>query len=140
VWCDVGPETQGGLFALHRHHQASCHLCILGMVAWLSDSQCQQKVKQHPKTCLFRDNMVYAHCPECYGSTHLPSPTSWWLKARQGGLWGCSPYLNSNQEHTVVWLQLQRVDPTSSVQDHTTVLLKVTMLYFINNFYLRYRN
>jgi len=53
---------------------------------------------------------------------------------------GCSPYLNSNQEHTVVWLQLKRVDPTSSVQDHTTVLQKVTMLYFINNFYLCYRN
>jgi len=50
-------------------------------------------------------------------------------KARWAG--ACTSYLNSN----VVWKQLQRVDPTSSVQDHTTLLQKVPMFYFANNFY-----
>jgi hypothetical protein len=53
---------------------------------------------------------------------------------------GCSSYLNANQEHTVLWMQLQRVDPISSVEFHTTVLQKVSMLYFVNNFYISYRN
>jgi len=61
--------------------------------------------------------------------------------SRQGkvGCRGCLSYLNSNQEHTVVQMHLQRVDPISSVQDHTMVLQKGSMLYFVNNFYLCYR-
>jgi hypothetical protein len=59
-------------------------------------------------------------------------------KARLASHWlfslGCWSNLNPNQEHTVVWMHLQRVDPISSVEVHTTVLQKVSMLYFVNNF------
>lgn len=49
-------------------------------------------------------------------------------------------YLNPYKEHSVVWMQIQTVDPISSVEDHTTVLQKVTTLQFDNKFYLHYRN
>jgi len=52
----MGPETQGGLLDLRLYHQAIHHFCILGMVAWLSDGQCQKKTKQSPKTSMLRYN------------------------------------------------------------------------------------
>ena len=76
LWCDVGPETQGGSLALHRYHQSIHHLCILGMVAWLSDSQYQEETKQGPNISLLRDNRSYAHYShQCCGSTYLLPPT-----------------------------------------------------------------
>ena len=55
---------------LYVYHQAICHLCILGMVAWLSDSQCQEETKQNPKISTHRDNRNNAHhSHQCCGST-----------------------------------------------------------------------
>jgi len=57
------------------YHQAVRHFCILGMVAWLSDGQCQDETKQGPKISLLRDNGSYAHYShQCCGGTHLPPP------------------------------------------------------------------
>ena len=75
LWCDVGPETQGGSLALRLYHQAIHHLCILGMVAWLSDGQCQEETKQNPKISMLRDNRSNTHhTHQCCGSTYLPPP------------------------------------------------------------------
>jgi hypothetical protein len=69
----VGPGTQRGSLALCLCHQAVRHLCILSMVAWLSDTQCQGKTKQNPKIGLLRDNRGSAHHSNlCHGGTHLP--------------------------------------------------------------------
>jgi hypothetical protein len=58
------------------YHQAMCHLCIFGMVAWLSYGQCQEENKQNPKISMLRDNRSNAHCShQCCGSTYLPPPT-----------------------------------------------------------------
>jgi hypothetical protein len=54
VWCNVGPETQGGSLALRCYHQADRYLSILGMVAWLSDDQRQEETKQGSKISLLR--------------------------------------------------------------------------------------
>ena len=76
LWCDVGPETQGGSLALCCNHQAVHHFCTLGMVTWLSDGQCQEETKQGSKISLVRDYRRYAHhSHQCCGSTHLPPPT-----------------------------------------------------------------
>jgi len=76
MWCGVGPETQGSLLALRRHHQANRHLCILGMVAWLSDGQCQDETEQGSEICLLRDNRSHAHYShQHYGGTYLPPST-----------------------------------------------------------------
>ena len=73
---NVGPETQGSSLALPYYHQAVRYLCILGMVAWLSDGQRQGKIKQGSKISLLRDNRSYAHYShQCCGSTHLPTTT-----------------------------------------------------------------
>jgi len=70
------PQTQGGSLALHHYHQAMCHLCIVGMVAWLSDSQCQEETKQDPKISMLMDNRSYVHHSHQYdGSTYLYPPT-----------------------------------------------------------------
>ena len=76
LWYDVGPETQGGSLALCHYHQAIHHLCILDMVAWLSDGQCQEETKQDPNISVLRDNRSYAHhSHQCCGSTYLSPPT-----------------------------------------------------------------
>jgi hypothetical protein len=75
LWCGVGPGTQSGALALRLHHQASHHLRILGMVAWLSNGQHQEKIKQDPKIGMLRDNRSDAHYSHQYcGSTYLPPP------------------------------------------------------------------
>jgi hypothetical protein len=45
LWCDVGPEAKDSSLAVRHYHQDIRHLCILGMVVWLSDSQCQEETK-----------------------------------------------------------------------------------------------
>ena len=70
---NVGPETQGSSLALPYYHRAVRYLCILGMVAWLSDDQRQEETKQGSKISLLRDNRSYAHYShQCCGSTYLP--------------------------------------------------------------------
>jgi len=75
--CGVtGPETHCSLLALRHYHQTIRYLCILGMVAWLPDGQCQEETRQGPKISLLRDNRSYAHYShQCGGSTHLPPST-----------------------------------------------------------------
>jgi hypothetical protein len=57
----MGPGTQGVSLPLRLCRQAIRHLCILSMVTWLSDSQCQGETKQNPKIGLFRDNRGSSH-------------------------------------------------------------------------------
>jgi hypothetical protein len=67
------PETQGGSLALRLRYKAVLYLCLLGMVAWLSDSQSQGETKQNPENGLLRDNRGSAHHPHlCHRGTHLP--------------------------------------------------------------------
>jgi hypothetical protein len=50
---------------------------ILGMVAWLSDSQCYEETKQNPKVSMLRDNRSNAHYShQCCGGAYLPPPTA----------------------------------------------------------------
>jgi len=73
LWCDVGPETQGGSLALRCYHQAVRHFRILVMVAWLSNGQ--RETKQGPKVGLLRGNGSHAHYShQCCESTYLPPP------------------------------------------------------------------
>jgi hypothetical protein len=73
LWQGVGHGAQGGALALHLCHQAIRHLCLLSMVAWLSDSQCQGETKQNPKIGLLRDNRGGEHHSHpCRGGAHLP--------------------------------------------------------------------
>jgi hypothetical protein len=44
---------------IRLYHQATRHFFILGMVAWLSDGQCQEKTKQSPKTSMLRYNKIH---------------------------------------------------------------------------------
>jgi hypothetical protein len=75
LWRGVGPGTQGGSSTLRLCHQAARHLCILGRVAWLSDSQCQEETKQNPKIGLLIGNRDIAHYSHpCHGGAHLPPP------------------------------------------------------------------
>jgi hypothetical protein len=53
----------------------------------------------------------------------------WWFKVRQGGLWGCLSSLNSNQEHTAVWMQLQTVDPLSIFRKFPCFTLSAILIY-----------
>ena len=72
----MGPGTQGGSLAPRLHHWAVRHLCILGIVARLSDSQCQEENKQDPKIGMLRNNRGNGHYSyQCGGSTYLPPPT-----------------------------------------------------------------
>jgi hypothetical protein len=41
-------------------------------------------------------------------------------------------------QSSTYWMQLQRVDAIPSVEVHITVLQKVSMLYFVNNFSICY--
>ena len=76
LWCDVEPVTQSGSLDLRCYHQAVRHFCILGMVAWLSDGQCQEETKQESNISLLGDKRSYAHYShECCGTTYLPLPT-----------------------------------------------------------------
>jgi hypothetical protein len=79
-----GPETKDDSLALRHYHQALRHLCILGMVALLSDGLCQEETKQNPMISLLRDNMSNAHYSSygC-GSTYLPPPTG--FSGTEGG-------------------------------------------------------
>jgi hypothetical protein len=76
IKCDLGPETQGGSLALCLYHWAIHYFCILGMVAWLSDGQCQEKTNQSSKTSMLRVNRSSVHhSHQCCGSTYLAPPT-----------------------------------------------------------------
>jgi len=78
-----------------------------GVVAWLSDDQCQEETKQNPKISMLRNNRSNAHYShQCCGSTYLPPPT-----AAGGTEWGkvsCASSLESSptyiaKEDTVVF-------------------------------------
>ena len=51
-------------------------LCILSMVAWLSDGWCQESSKQNTKTCVLGDNRKDMHYSYwCFGGTYWPAST-----------------------------------------------------------------
>ena len=70
---EVGSETQGGPLALRHHRSADHLLCIIRMVAWLSNNQCQEEAKQSTKTGMLGDNgsASYDTC-WCCGYTRWP--------------------------------------------------------------------
>jgi len=125
----VGPETQGGSFALRCYHQAVHHFFILGMVAWLSDGLCQEETKQGPKTSLCRDNRAMYTTPTNITGAMCTTPTNAvealiclppldfvvQSEARSAvqQLWslGCWSYLHPNRGHSSILVRLQQSDP-----------------------------
>ena len=117
MWRDEGPKTQGGSLALRHYHQAICHLCILGMVAWLSDGQCQEKTKQDPKISMLRDNRSYVHHPTnavealiCLTPLGLVIQNE--PRSAAHRLWslGCWSYLHPKRGHSSILMWLQQSD------------------------------
>ena len=118
MWGCVGPEIQGGLLALRCYHQADHYLCILGMVAWLSDGQCQEETTQGSEISLLRDNRSHAHYSHLRcGGTYLPPPLELVVQseARTAAhrLWslGSWCYLHPNRGHSSILMRLQQSDP-----------------------------
>ena len=118
----MGPETQSGLLALRCYRQANRHLCILGLVAWLSVGQCQEETRQDSKTSLLRNNRSYAYYShQRCGSTCLPPPLDLVVQseARSAAhrLWslGSWSYLHPNRGHCRILLRLQQSDPSFSM-------------------------
>ena len=69
LWCGVGPGTQRDTLAVRLHHQANHHLCILCMMARLSEGQRQEETKQNQKIGVLRDNRSDAHYShQCCGA------------------------------------------------------------------------
>jgi hypothetical protein len=70
---EVRLETQGDPLAL-RHHCSTDHLlCIPSMVAWLSNSKCQEEARQSTKIGILRDNGSDSYDSYwCYGGTRWP--------------------------------------------------------------------
>jgi hypothetical protein len=69
----LGLTPKASPLALCLHHSAVHHFCIVSLVAWLSDGQCQENTKQITKTCMLSDNGRNAHCCYwCNGGTHWP--------------------------------------------------------------------
>jgi len=116
--CGVGPGTQGGSLALRFYHQTIRQLCILGMVAWLSDGRCQEETKQNPKISMLRNNRSNAHeSHHGCGSTHLLPPLELVVQSEARSatrhLWslGCWSYLHLNRGHSSILMRLQQSDP-----------------------------
>jgi len=118
LWRGVGPGTQGGSLTLCLCHQAVRHLCILSMVAWLSDSQCQEKTKQNPKIGLLRDKRGSAHPPThpmealiCLPPLELVVQSEARMAAHHLWSLGRWSYLHHNRGHSSILKRLQQSDP-----------------------------
>jgi len=71
----VGTGAQGGPLALRSHCSADGHLCILGMVACLSNGYCQEEVKQSTEIGLLRYNRSDSYDSHgCYEGACWPTP------------------------------------------------------------------
>ena len=113
----MGPKTQGGSLALRCYHQAD--LCILGMVAWLPDDQCQEETKQSSNISLLSNNWSHAHYShQCFGSNYLPPSLELVIEREVRSaayrLWslGGWSYLHPNGGHCSILLRLQQSGPT----------------------------
>jgi hypothetical protein len=120
--CDVRLEIQGVSSTLRHYHQAIRHLCMLGMVVWLSDGQCQEETKQNPNISMLRDSRIYAHhSHQCCGSTYLPPLLELVVQSKvrsaAHGLWslGCWSYLPPNRGHSSIPMRLQQADPIFNI-------------------------
>jgi hypothetical protein len=87
--CDA--LVRHGSLALSRHHSTDYLLCILNMVAWLSNGQCQEKAKQDTETGMLRDNRSDSHNSHwCYGGARWP-PSAGSSDTGGGKVSGASP-------------------------------------------------
>jgi hypothetical protein len=87
----VGSGTKGGPLALCRHRSTDHILCILSMVAWLLNGQCQEKAKQGTEIGMLRDNGSYSHNSHwCYGGARWP-PSAGSSETGGGEVGGASP-------------------------------------------------
>ena len=107
LWCDAGPETQGGSLAVRRHHQAICLLCILGMVAWFSDGQYQEETKQVQRLACLRITRAMRATPTnevealiCLPLLELVVQSEARSAAHRLGSVGCWSYLRPNRGHS----------------------------------------
>ena len=69
---EVGPETQGGPLALHRHHSG---ISFVSLVSWpgCQDALHQEEAKRSTKIGMLTDNGSDAYDPYwCYRDTHWP--------------------------------------------------------------------
>ena len=72
MWGGVAPETHCSPLALCRHRSADYLLCIISMLAWLPNGQCQAEAKQS-KIGMVRDNGSDSYGSYwCYGGASRP--------------------------------------------------------------------